>query len=483
MGVRALLLVVVAGCSGSTPAAIDAPVAGSGDAGLGPNEGARSGSRLKLTWFDFTDGTRQWNGFFDAERKESCYPYASWPDGNTYCTPTSYASIVYTDAGCSQKIGQVYRDPSCVEPPPTYLLEYHYAACNSGPQHLYLRGGATTAATYYVREYDGTCAGPYSGSAYDFYALSGEVTPQMLVQITTTIGSEAGRLATTFYASSDGMRLPTRLHDTMLGTDCYPETFADGATTGLCIPASAWYASDFHDASCTQPTVGLTSSCAAPGYIEYAPKSACPGDLPHVATSTGAIASAPLFYLSGQTCTAETAAASTTYYGAGADIPSATFSRAVDALASHRIQLVHYTTPEGLRFRDYTVYDAQKGTDCYPTSLPDGTITCIPLGGYVQTYYRDAQCSQTIDLIEVSIGPQGCAAPPVPKYARKYITPQPGSCDYNIELHQVSTPFAGAVYTNYGTCTPYTPTTTKLYSIAPASSLNEFVTATTSIDP
>src|SRR3569623_472934 len=140
MGVRALVLVVIAACSGSTPAAIDAPGSNGSGSGVDPNEGARSGTRLMLTWFDFTDGTRQWNGFFDAERKESCYPYASWPDGKTYCTLTSYASVVYTDAGCSQKIGEVYRDPSCVQPPPTYLLEYRYAACNSGPDHLYVCG-------------------------------------------------------------------------------------------------------------------------------------------------------------------------------------------------------------------------------------------------------------------------------------------------------------------------------------------------------
>ena len=483
MGGRALLVALLAGCSGSPPAAIDAPAGGSGDAGIDPNEGAHSGTRLKLTWFDFTDGTRQWDGFYDAQRKESCYPYSAWPDGKTYCTPDHNASVVYTDASCSQKIGQVYRDPSCVQQPPPYLLEWHYAACNSGPAHLYLRGAAATAASYYTRNYDGTCAGPYSGASYDFYALGGEITPQMLVEVTTATGTEAGRLATTFYASADGMRLPTRLHDTQLGTDCYPETFADGATTGECIPTTAWYASDFHDASCTQPTVGLASACAAPSYIEYAPKNACPGDLPHLASSTGAIASSPLFYLSGQTCTAETAGTGVTYYGAGADVPTPTVNRTVDALASHRIQLVHYTTPEGLRFRDYTVYDAQKGTDCYPTALPDGTTVCLPFGGFVQTFYRDAQCMQPIDLIEVSVGPQGCNAPPVPKYARKYITPQAGSCDYNIELHQVQAPYAGTVYTNYGSCAAYAHPTTALYSISAASSLNEFVSATTSIDP
>ena len=154
---------------------------------------------------------------------------------------------------------------------------------------------------------------------------------------------------------------------------------------------------------------------------------------------TSAIASVPLFYwnTTSQVCTGETASTNVTYYGVGADVSAAAVTRTVDALASHRIQLVHYTTPEGLRFRDYSVYDSLKGADCYPTALPDGTIVCLPYGGYVQTYYRDAACTQPVDLIEVSTGAPGCAAPPAPKYARKYITPQAGSCQYNVELHQV----------------------------------------------
>jgi len=489
MGVRALaiiLVALVAACGDPSVSVIDAPGAGgSGDAGVDPNEGAHSGTRLKLTWFDFSDGTRQWNSFYDAERKEGCYPYPPWPDGKTYCTPDSNASVVYTDASCSLKVGQVYRDPVCTQPPPPYLLEYHYAACSSGPAHLYLRGAKTTVAQYYSRNYDGSCAGPYTSTSYDFYALGGEITTDKLVEITYTPGTAAGRLAPVYYASADGMRLPTRLHDSQLGTDCYPQTYVDGATAGTCIPSGAYYAGDFHDASCTQPAVGLTNGCSTPQYAEYQPKTACPADAPHVASITGAIASVPLFYWSStsQVCTAETGSTNVTYYGVGADVSVPAVTPTVDALVSHRIQLVHYTTPEGLRFRDYTVYDSLKGADCYPTALPDGTTVCLPYGGYVQTYYRDAACTQAVDLIEVSTGAAGCAAPPAPKYARKYITPQAGSCQYNVELHQVATPYAGTVYTNYGTCAAYTPTTTKLYSIAPASSLNEFVAATQSIDP
>ena len=74
---------LVAACGGNTASPIDASAGDAAlDAGVDPNEGARSGSRLKLTWFEFSDGTRQWNSFYDAERKEGCYPYPAWTDGH-----------------------------------------------------------------------------------------------------------------------------------------------------------------------------------------------------------------------------------------------------------------------------------------------------------------------------------------------------------------------------------------------------------------
>jgi hypothetical protein len=483
MGVRALVIVLVAACSGGNVTIIDGglPDVSSGSA-TDPNEGARSGTRLKLTWVNFTDGTRQWLSFYDAERKEGCYPYSAWTNGKVYCTPDNTGSIVYTDASCTQKIGQIYNDPSCATPPPAYLLEWNYGYCASSPAHLYVRGAKTTVAQYYTRSYDGTCAGPYTDAQDDYYQLGAEISPQSLVEVTTAAATDTGRLGEVFWQSADGMRVPTRLHDTQLQTDCYPETFSDNAQTGICVPTNAWYASDYHDSGCAQPVVGLDHTCAAPGFAEYRPTTACSLDPPHVAQITGAAASSPLFYWSGTACTAETAPTNYVYYGVGADVSAAQVTRVADAVVSHRIQLVHYTTPEGLRYRDYALYDSLKGADCYPTALPDGTIECLPYGGYITTYYRDSACTQPIDLVEV-YNEANCTTPDPPTYARKYITPAPGSCAYNVELHQVSTPFSGTVYANYGTCAVYNPGASTLYSIGPAVSVNEFVTATTSIDP
>lgn len=477
------MIVLVAACSGNAVTPSDGPAGdATGDAGVDPNEGARSGARLKLTWFDFTDGTRQWDSFYDAERKESCYPYPAWTDGRVYCTPDSNGSVVYADASCSQKIGQVYRDPSCSRPPPTYLLEWRYGACQSAPAHLYLRGAKITPAQYWIVNSDGTCGGPYATTSDDFYAIGAEITPNNLVEITVGQPIGTGRITERFWQSADGMRLPYTLHDAMLNTDCYPQTFVEGGTSGLCIPSPAAYAGYFHDASCAQPELGLDRTCAAPAYAEYRPAGACASDPPHFAQVGNATASSPLYYWTGSSCAVTTAGTTTAYYTLGGDVAVAALQRAPDAAQSHRIQLVHYTSTD-LRFRDYTLYDSLKGVSCYPTSLPDGTTVCLPYGGYISTYYRDAQCTQEVDLVEVYGGATGCVPPIPPKYARKYITPAPGSCQYNVELHAVSTPYAGPLYTNYGTCAPYTPTTSKLYSIGPAVSTSEFVGATVSTDP
>src|SRR5690349_8500361 len=102
---------LVVACSPSTPTVvIDAARDTVSDSGPDPDDGARSGTRLKLTWFEFTDGTRQFDGFYDAERKEPCFISQRWTDGNAYCTPSA-ASVVYTNSTCTARVAASYHDP------------------------------------------------------------------------------------------------------------------------------------------------------------------------------------------------------------------------------------------------------------------------------------------------------------------------------------------------------------------------------------
>jgi hypothetical protein len=194
------------------------------------------------------------------------------------------------------------------------------------------------------------------------------------------------------------------------------------------------------------------------------------------------VAGSPLYYYNGSACVAATPSTANNYYRVGSELAVAPVDRVV-ATSGARLQLVHFTHSEGMSFRSYNLYDSQKQADCYPTKLPDGTIRCVVYGGYVRSLYRESTCTQAIDLVEVDTGPASCGAPTVPKFARKYVTPEPGSCSYGTQVFDVGAPYTGPVYENFGGCQPYSPGNAKLYSLGAAVPLSEFVTATTSIDP
>src|SRR5437868_3671383 len=114
--------VLAAGCT----AQVSAPSVPDGSSGSGSGsavdpDGAHSGQRLKIVWYEFNDGTRTFDGtFFDTVRKEHCFLYDGWADGKAYCAPSKATSnVVYTDAGCTQKAVQVFVDQACPRQPPS----------------------------------------------------------------------------------------------------------------------------------------------------------------------------------------------------------------------------------------------------------------------------------------------------------------------------------------------------------------------------
>ncbi|HUS29105.1 MAG TPA: hypothetical protein VMZ53_11360 [Kofleriaceae bacterium] len=477
MRVWLLVAVSLGACSPSVPEQQDAPITilSDGPNGPDPNDGARSGTRLKLTWYQLADGTRQWDGFYDAQRKENCYIFDNWIDGKAYCTPDYDGSIVYSNATCTTKVAEIYKDPTCPTTPQPYTLEYSYTPCESHPAHLYVRGAKVGLASYYYKSSDGTCGGPYTTStSYDYYAIGAEVPPSELVQVQLGAPIGNGRLSERFWQSADGMQRQATVHDAALGTSCYP-----GATG--CQP-SARYVSYEENATCTTPKLSIPKTCAVPKFAVYYPNNACYSDPGKYYTVGAATTGTPLYYFNGSTCTAQTPSTTNNYYKMGTAVTLAPTTRQIGT-AGQRIQLIHYTNDEGLNYRSSTLYDAQKGAECYPTKLPDGTIRCIVYGGYVDTFYRDTTCTQPIDLIQVSTGGASCTPPPAPKYARKYITPTPGSCSYNTAVYNVGAAYTATVYENNGTCVAHSTADNKLYSLGAVIPVTDFITASITIDP
>jgi hypothetical protein len=194
------LLAACAACSAKVASRVaDAPGSNTPtDAGSATDDGAISGTRLKLIYWTFADGTTTWDAFYDEQRREDC-SIGSWSGGSIYCYPNNWASVVYTNSTCSDAVGQWYSDPSCPSPAPGYVLDFTDDGCTSLPDHLYVRGAKQTVASYYFLDSTGACDGPYTDGGYDdYYALGAEVPTSELVGLTVTSpgGAASSRCAT-----------------------------------------------------------------------------------------------------------------------------------------------------------------------------------------------------------------------------------------------------------------------------------------------
>ena len=399
--VASLLLAAVAACSGSAPAnsKVDSGSNTNGsDAGSDTSDGAHSGTRLKLVDWTFADGTTTWDGFYDEQRRENC-GLGTWTDGNIYCYPSNWASVVYTDSACSAAVGQIYNNTQCPSPAPGYVLDYLDDGCRSTPNHLYVRGSAVSVNTYYVLDSTGACDGPYSDGGYDlYYALGAEVSLTDLVKLSLTTGSVSGGFAMQYVASSDGAQFPWTVDDASASLSCYPQLVDSDASAAVCAPNS-WYAEFQHDAACTQPELAMQKTCSGWQYTYYVAPNACPATPPDFYEIGSAEGTTPLYEFTG-TCTSETGNPAYGFYGVGAKLSLATFARAPDNTPTHRMELIHMTAPTGsVRLRDLPLYDNQLGAECSPSNMPDGTNRCVPSGGSVTTYYSDSGCSQSVDVV------------------------------------------------------------------------------------
>lgn len=477
------VVVVVVGAVGCSPLEQepDAAVNPGAEPDLGPdlNEGATSGTRLKLRYYDFGN-VRQLVGVRDTQRNEDCNP-SEWADGQAYCVPSSSGSTVYANATCTQRIGETYLQTGCTRPPPPYFIDYSYQACDGKPAHLYPRGTKIAVAQYWYLSSNGSCNGPYTSTSSEYYALGPEIPVTDLATTTTTSPSTTGRLGQRYYESADGLRYPLtyRLHDALLGGDCYPTSDAPGSATGSCVPSNTASTYYFRDAGCTQSQASVGSTCPAPKVA--ANYGACPYDPTRYYAVTTKLMPTTVYYKSGMTCSATPASTSDSYYGIGGELTLAKTSR-VRGTGAGRVQPIHFTTPEGLRNRDYNLFDAQIGTECYASTQADGSIACVPAANGSQTYYTDAGCASAIELMLVYRGDATCSPPPLPSYAVKYT--QTPSCGYSYEVRHAGAAYTGPVYAKTGmTCGVFNTTSYLLYRVAAVVPLSELASATLVTEP
>ncbi len=63
----------------------------------------KSGARLRARYIAGADGSRQFVGWWDSERKEEC-AFAKAEDGTLRCLPTSYPTTYFADASCTKRV-------------------------------------------------------------------------------------------------------------------------------------------------------------------------------------------------------------------------------------------------------------------------------------------------------------------------------------------------------------------------------------------
>jgi len=486
----AVAVVLSGACSPHNTASPDATTTSTGDGGVDPNDGARSGTRLKLTYYAFSDGTTQWFGLYDSERKENCNPFdGTWPDGNTYCVPDWNGSVVYSDMGCTKPEVDEYVGSTCANTNQRYVLDQSYDACSEEylPTHLYIVGAANNGSAYYVKNFDGSCSTQITVDTNfeKLYAISSEVSTSELVPLQMSAPTGDAMVGVRSWTSPDGAALPTLLHDATNNVDCTPEYYGDSAATASCAPTGAFDAFLDHDMSCKQPALDVTTTCAAPPYAYTFPSGdSCPSDLASYHPVGSKLASPTLFEPIGTSCSTETASTGVSYYSVGAAIPLAQLQRTPDTDGNHRIQLIHYGDGASLHFRDPTyLYDSQEKAVCVPEQLADGTTRCVPtnsIGVTTGFFFSDAMCTKPIDVVDIYTGPATCAPPTLPAYVRKYLATT--GCTANFELHQLTTQVSTLYYESGTTCTKYLPSEEVLYGVGPAISTSDFVTAAITID-
>lgn len=382
-------------------------------AACGDNRGTttESGTRLRLNWLEYDDGTRQLASYepWDEARDETCAAQR-WTDGNTYCTPTQSASLFphYTDAECTTA-EYLAESPE----PPTYVARFEDVA---GEQQLasLARPEPATLAMYW--ELDGEeCRGPYASAGRMFYRAGSEVSRSDLARLRTQESTGDGRVGVRATTSSDGLYLPIAFVDRHLHSPCTLDPYS--TTEASCIPSGSGDL-QYRDAACTQPVL-------AAGDAEVDPPpaivigSTC---VPRVFAVGRETAEAPAYVRVAGDCLASTQGGSPWF--TLIEHPVALVPRTREVVAGRRLAPIVMSV-DGIRVAARQLFDTEIGEECFRATSPrePGVYRCVPRDvGFVVDGFSDAACTIPIEVGLVYVGENrvSCTGAPLPRFARDF---------------------------------------------------------------
>jgi hypothetical protein len=133
-----------------------------------------SGTRLKIRYLEGVDGSKQFVGWYDALRSETC-TFARHIDGSTRCIPPTGGTLLnFSDAACSVEIAHIAKG----SPQPKYAGRAETAG-------LRVRSvvGVYPGTVYARSSFDGSCgAANFLRDNWDFYSAGSEMASTEFVE-------------------------------------------------------------------------------------------------------------------------------------------------------------------------------------------------------------------------------------------------------------------------------------------------------------
>lgn len=367
-----------------------------------PPDTAQSGTRLKVTWLEFDDGTRTWTtDIFDSALGLPCTPL-DWTDGALRCTPPA-ARVYFADAGCTQ--------PMLLDREAERAIEYLEECGVRRPSTMYRPSAEpVTVSVLFQRDSEDSCS-PVPGTPMTgVTGVRAVEEPPDLVELTRRYQG-GGRLRIETLASSDGFLLPIQPYDSELGVACInfdnivlnTNGMADMTSVPCVLPAAE--ADFFVDITCETP--GLWSSedaaCAPPpiAAVDTERQGAC-RDYVAIDDEPAQLA----FNRLGDSCyETQPPLPETLIYGATGPIEPMTFARATGTAPTvGRLQLI-YIGDGTTRIRERAIfYDTELDTECQLVQEDVDTWSCKPVSrtSDFSALYLDEACTQPVEVVFVN---------------------------------------------------------------------------------
>lgn len=188
---------VVAACSaysgdegGSPPPASTSSSPGDGATSPSPSptnpvanalaDGFKSGTRLRIRYYEGSDGSRQFIDFWDDQLKTRCR-VSSEADGKPRCIPPSSGQLYFTDATCKSPaffaVGKTAEQPSIA-------VDEYFTATSIARDHYTLGTPMTApAGTTYVHS-QGGCTAQAAQGGMNYYTVVAPLLPTAFVEMT-----------------------------------------------------------------------------------------------------------------------------------------------------------------------------------------------------------------------------------------------------------------------------------------------------------